>query len=119
MQINALPHADAGFSSGSRQGSSACFPGTRMKVLKDIYEWIDDPDPNMPRICLVNGLAGIGKAILAQSVGEPGREEKKLGASFFFARGVEERSDALRLFSTIAYQFTFFNAEFKAQLVRI
>jgi hypothetical protein len=64
-----LPHAnDAAFSAGER---NECFkPGTRIDILQDIEDWIEDTH-TLPSYWL-NGMAGTGKSTIAQSVARRG-----------------------------------------------
>ncbi|KXN85827.1 Catalase [Leucoagaricus sp. SymC.cos] len=53
------------------------------------------------------GPAGVGKSAIAQTFAEVAKEQKRLGAAFFFSNYRHEekrRSDPLRLVPTIAYQ---------------
>jgi NACHT domain len=79
-----------------------CHDGTREVLIARIKQWIDQ-DPIRP-ICWLHGPAGSGKSAVAQTVGEYCQAEERLAASFFFFRGVENRSTIVPLVSTLAYQ---------------
>jgi hypothetical protein len=61
----------------------------------------------VPRIFWLSGRAGTGKSTVAQSVLEQCRDDERLGGWFFFSRQDTERSNAYRLFTTIARQLTY------------
>ncbi|KII85374.1 hypothetical protein PLICRDRAFT_145039, partial [Plicaturopsis crispa FD-325 SS-3] len=77
-----------------------CLPGTRVQVLLNIEEWTKSPDT---RIYLLNGMAGIGKTTVAESVAWKLKGQNMLGASFFCNRAYEDSKDVKRVFSTISY----------------
>jgi hypothetical protein len=49
-------------------------------------------------------MAGTGKSTLARTIAQEYYNRKRLGASFFFSKGVEDRSHAGMFFTTIAVQ---------------
>src|SRR5204863_7838822 len=52
----------------------------------------------------LNGMAGTGKSTIARTVAREFYSQGRLGASFFFSRGTEDRSHARKFFTTIAVQ---------------
>ncbi|KII83593.1 hypothetical protein PLICRDRAFT_67390, partial [Plicaturopsis crispa FD-325 SS-3] len=78
-----------------------CLEGTRVQVLSDIDQWTQNPGNS--RVYWLNGMAGIGKTAIAESVARKLRTQNMLGASFFCSRSNIDRRDVKRLFSTIAY----------------
>ncbi|KXL50878.1 MAG: hypothetical protein FE78DRAFT_66524 [Acidomyces sp. 'richmondensis'] len=76
---------DAPFNSYSTQHEPTCLSGTRVDLLREIYEWAERLDGR--GIFWLNGLAGTGKSTIARSVARTCFEKKCLGASFFFSRG--------------------------------
>ncbi|KAK6355214.1 hypothetical protein TWF696_004331 [Orbilia brochopaga] len=98
-----LPIAvDAIFGSAADQYEPQCLPGTRTDVLAKILNWAESPQGE----CLywLNGMAGSGKSTICRTICEHLEEKKLLCASFFFRRGGKDRSNATRLFTTLAYQ---------------
>ena len=82
-----------------------CDPGTRLKVIAKIRQWLDGHDSDKRAIvCWLNGPAGYGKSALAQSIAEYYAAEGRLLGSFFFLRGAGERSHISRLIPTLACQ---------------
>ncbi|KII83602.1 hypothetical protein PLICRDRAFT_62922, partial [Plicaturopsis crispa FD-325 SS-3] len=77
-----------------------CLEGTRVNVLLAIDEWAKKPNT---RIYWLNGMAGIGKTTIAESVAKKLCSRNLLGASFFCSRYDEERSNVKRLFPSISY----------------
>lgn len=110
--LEKLPRATfARFDSGRQDGPSSCFKGTRVAVIKEIIQWIINPD--VERFFWLNGLAGIGKTTIAHTIAKLARSLGILGASFLFSRRGEAslRNPAL-VFPTIAYQLARFDPEF-------
>jgi hypothetical protein len=61
--LDTLPRSKhAGHNSGRRNAREA--------ILQDIKLWIEDLNPDTPPIFWLNGLAGIGKSTIAQTVAE-------------------------------------------------
>jgi NACHT domain len=52
----------------------------------------------------LNGLAGTGKSTIARTVAHTFFEQKRLGASFFFSKGVGDVSHAGKFFTSLAVQ---------------
>lgn len=74
-----------------------------MRILKELEDWIKDPNPEC-KIIWFYGPAGAGKSAIAQTTMQRASTAGRLGASFFFSRGAVGRSTTDRLFQTIAYQ---------------
>lgn len=87
-----------------------CSPETRTRILNELEDWMDDPDPEIKLVWLY-GPAGAGKSAIAQTTMQRAEKKGLLSASFFFSRGAEGRSNADRLFPTISYQLTRKNPE--------
>jgi hypothetical protein len=49
-------------------------------------------------------MAGTGKSTIARTIAHEYYDKERLGASFFFSRGTEDRSHAGKFFTTIAVQ---------------
>ncbi|TFK36241.1 hypothetical protein BDQ12DRAFT_725281 [Crucibulum laeve] len=89
--------------SSERFNAPKCHPSTRQAVQRRIISWVDDINRTEGVIWL-NGLAGVGKSAIAQTLAEDCHRRKRLAASFFFSRTAARRTDATYLFPTIAYQ---------------
>ncbi|KAG8932008.1 hypothetical protein FRC01_000464 [Tulasnella sp. 417] len=99
-----LPSAKARYDSQSREGAHGCFQGTRKKVLREIYDWVNSKGPESPPILWLCGLAGIGKSTIAHTVAEEIDADGRLGASFFFSRDQADRRNPQLVYPTIASQ---------------
>ncbi|KLO12427.1 hypothetical protein SCHPADRAFT_419928 [Schizopora paradoxa] len=97
----------------------ACSKGTRVNVIKDIQDWAMNADDDGKHVFWLNGLAGTGKSTIAKSVAEWALKEKILGANFFFARDIAELNGPSLVFSTLSYELSRFDAEFKRALYEV
>jgi len=101
--LNLLPYAvQATFNSADKQHDPLCLKDTRVDVLNQIRAWADRRDEGC--IFWLNGMAGTGKSTIARTIAQEYYNRKRLGASFFFSRGVGDRSHAGMFFTTIAVQ---------------
>jgi len=111
--LNSCRHAHgAGFQHGSRNG---CLKGTRESALKEIEHWTEDFTKSP--ILWLNGLAGMGKSTIAQTIAERMFADNRLGASFFCLRGFEDRSNLQLVFPTLAFQLAQKYPDFRASLI--
>ena len=90
--------------SGERFDQPKCHPNTRVAVIQDILDWLDDLES--PELVMwVHGAAGAGKSAIAQTIAQILFDQGRLSGSFFFARGsTTGRGDERRLVPTLAYQ---------------
>ncbi|KAK1228826.1 hypothetical protein PQX77_008121 [Marasmius sp. AFHP31] len=79
-----------------------CLPGTREKVIRNIWEWILSKGKELP-ICWLSGTAGVGKTAIAMTVAKAAEEEGRLVCSFFFFRSDPRRNNPSALVLTIAH----------------
>jgi hypothetical protein len=93
---------EATYDSSTEGGLPRCLPGTRTDLLRQISDWIANPQGK--RIFWLCGKAGIGKSTISRTIAKDLDEERRLGASFFFKRGRADRSHAKLFFPTIALQ---------------
>jgi len=93
---------EATYDSSAEGGLPKCLPGTRTDLLRQIFDWIANPQGK--RIFWLCGKAGIGKSTISRTIAKDLDEEGRLGASFFFKRGRADRSHAKLFFPTIALQ---------------
>ncbi|KAL6912558.1 hypothetical protein FSST1_010318 [Fusarium sambucinum] len=80
---------------------SLCLPGTRQKVLREIYDWTEDA--GSPTICWLPGLAGTGKSTISRTVARD-LKGQSLGGCFFFKKSAGSRAGGRSIFPIIAYQ---------------
>jgi hypothetical protein len=84
------------------QHEDECLPGTRTELLNEIARWAVSPLGKC--IFWLNGMAGTGKSTISRTVAIRFKQEKILGANFFFKRGQGDRGNAMKLFPTITRQ---------------
>ena len=108
------PTADAGHLCGNREG---CLKGAREGVLGDIGRWFTNEGSR--RVFWLNGLAGTGKSIIAQSFTETASANGKLGASFFCLRDFEDRSNLQKISPALAFQLTCHYPHFRQNLLDV
>lgn len=84
--------------------NARCLANTRVELRRQISEWVEDL--NSKPIFWLKGMAGTGKSTIARTIAETFSQQGKLGASFFFKRGEEDRGNATRFFTTIASDLT-------------
>ncbi|KAK1218651.1 hypothetical protein PQX77_018664 [Marasmius sp. AFHP31] len=90
-------------SSGSQNTRTGVLEGTRVAIIQELSQWIEDPTKKH-RACWVHGGAGVGKTAVAQTICEITRRKSQLAASFFFWRNDPQRSTLDHFFPTIAHQ---------------
>lgn len=79
-----------------------CLPGTRSSVMKEIVDWVDQPNTNdVPRVFWLNGVPGSGKSAIALAIRDHFASIKRLGSAFFFDKSYADRTPS-KLFSTIS-----------------
>ncbi len=81
--------------------SALCHEGTRVALLKEIMAWSAAHDA---RHCRLSGRAGTGESTVARTVARRCAAEKRLGTSFFFARGGGDLASARKFVTTVAVQ---------------
>ncbi|KAF3927234.1 hypothetical protein ABW20_dc0106818 [Dactylellina cionopaga] len=100
--LEKLPVAkEAMFGSAEDQHEPQCLPQTRVEVLEGIERWATGPRER--HIFWLRGMAGTGKSTIARTVARHLEGNGWLGASFFFKRSQNQRSNASRFFPTLAY----------------
>ncbi|KAF5347236.1 hypothetical protein D9756_009925 [Leucocoprinus leucothites] len=92
----------AEFDSSARDPPPRCHPGTRLRILEVIMNWIFNRQ-RKHRLLWLNGPAGVGKSAIVQSIAETASSYEILGATLFFSR-INNRNNPNLVFTTIAYQ---------------
>jgi hypothetical protein len=92
----------ASFDSHAEEHNPICLQDTRVELLAQISDWVDNPQAEA--IFWLNGMAGTGKSTICRTVAQTFAKQRCLGASFFFKRGEADRANLSRFFTTIAAQ---------------
>lgn len=101
-QLDKLLIADgAAFDSYYRQHEPRCVQNTRVDLMHQVQTWNSGDEEC---IFWLTGMAGTGKSTIARSIACAFADQKGLGASFFFSRGVGDLGRADRFVSTLAHQ---------------
>ncbi|KIM56435.1 hypothetical protein SCLCIDRAFT_29581 [Scleroderma citrinum Foug A] len=95
-----------------------CMDGTRVEILKEIVDWINDPDVNVPRIFWLHGQAGRGKSAIAHTVALEYKNAGGLCACFCFARDRQAERREEKMLSTIVRDLANHDPAFRRALVR-
>ena len=82
--------------------TKTCLEGTRTEILKEIVDWINDPDVNAPRILWLHGQAGRGKSAIAHTIALWFKNVGGLGSCFCFARDRQTERREEKMLPTIA-----------------
>ncbi|KAH7905122.1 hypothetical protein BJ138DRAFT_1073016, partial [Hygrophoropsis aurantiaca] len=108
----------AAFNSAHRSSPPRCLPGTRVEILKDIFDWADQMT-DTGSIFWVSGMAGMGKSAIAQTVAEKYDEQRRLAASFFFSKRESDRSSTHNFVPTIVSHIITFIPALKPIIARV
>ncbi|KAJ2913417.1 hypothetical protein MD484_g6996, partial [Candolleomyces efflorescens] len=84
--------------------NSACFPGTRIDVIRLIVAWADSTLLWNTHILWLYGYVGCGKSAIALAVALKFERRNRLVGSFFFFRNTGDRSRMRRFATTLAFQ---------------
>ena len=115
-----MPRASAAYNDYEYKDKKrvSCFENTRQTVRKEIGEWITTAS-DKPEICVLSGLAGIGKSTVAQTIAERADNLHLLGASFFFSRDESDRRNARKFYTTIAFQLSLYDKQFAQAIGKV
>ncbi|RXW12277.1 hypothetical protein EST38_g13577 [Candolleomyces aberdarensis] len=94
---NALHDSDA------RYDPPKCDEDTRVEVIAEITDWIQDRGGPQRLLCMT-GAAGSGKSALQQTIAEICLNNDTLGSTFFFSASDPSRNTVKYIIPTIAYQ---------------
>ncbi|RXW14715.1 hypothetical protein EST38_g11140 [Candolleomyces aberdarensis] len=102
------PITDASHTRNRKQSppDSACFPGTRLQVVKNVNKWARSNITTVsePHVRWMHGYVGSGKSSISQEVCETSKREDRPVVSFFFFRNAGDRTKIWRLPTTLASQ---------------
>ncbi|GJJ10686.1 hypothetical protein Clacol_004913 [Clathrus columnatus] len=117
LDLENLPYASGAGLSTRKQ----CLPGTRVEVLDEIIEWINNADDNSPRLFWLAGPAGVGKSAIAHSVALRFKSIQRLGSFFCFDRNQSTDGQGRRekIFPTIARDLADLDSQIKHGLAKV
>ncbi|KAM3549502.1 hypothetical protein ARSEF4850_008817 [Beauveria asiatica] len=93
---------DAAFDSRANEQIATCIKDTRHELLKEMMYWSSNQTGE--HVYWLQGKAGTGKSTIARTIAAHLSANGCLAGSFFFRRTESDRSNAGRLFTTIAVQ---------------
>ena len=79
-----------------------CLDGTRIEILNEIVNWINNTDTTTPRSFWLYGQAGKGKSAIAHTIALQAQNLGMLGSCFCFSRVRQHEQLHMKLFLTIA-----------------
>ncbi|KIM61397.1 hypothetical protein SCLCIDRAFT_59887, partial [Scleroderma citrinum Foug A] len=92
--------------------------GTRVEILREIVDWINDSDVNAPRIFWLHGQAGRGKSAIAHTIALQYQNAGGICSCFCFARDRQTERREQKILSTIARDLADRDPTFRRALVR-
>ncbi|KAG5334898.1 hypothetical protein C0989_002673 [Termitomyces sp. Mn162] len=102
---------------------ASCIEGTRVRILKQLYEWAEDSSPTSPQVFWLTGPAGSGKSTIACSVAEHFDDNNNglniLQASFFCSRQFEDTRSKANIIPTLVYQLAHHSKSFLQSLFAV
>ncbi|KAI0704045.1 hypothetical protein C8Q76DRAFT_753389 [Earliella scabrosa] len=100
------PLDGASYRSGANAGKAHYLQATRENVFRELDGWVEASGKTGAdnRVFVLVGAAGMGKSTIAFEFCRRLDESERLGASFFFTRGLQGPNSALSFFNTIAFQ---------------
>ncbi|KAI0704022.1 hypothetical protein C8Q76DRAFT_697381 [Earliella scabrosa] len=100
------PLGSASYRSGDNAGKAQYLQATRKNVFRELNAWVEQSSrvDAEDRVFVLVGAAGTGKSTIASELCRQLDDSKRLGASFFFTRGLQGPNSALSFFNTIAFQ---------------
>ncbi|RXW12913.1 hypothetical protein EST38_g12941 [Candolleomyces aberdarensis] len=84
--------------------NSACFPGTRIDIIRRIVAWADSTLLWNTHVLWLYGYVGCGKSAIALAIALKFEDRNRLVGSFFFFRNTGDRSRTTRFATTLACQ---------------
>jgi len=96
-----------------------CLDGTRVEILNEIVDWINNTDAATPRIFWLHGQAGKGKSAIAHTVARQAQNLGVLGSCFCFSRVRHHEQLHTKLFPTIARDLAHRDLRLRPLLVEV
>ena len=112
LVLSKLPVSErAAFNSHTNEPQDYCLENTRVQLLEDIDDWVNDSQAKS--IFWLQGMAGTGKSTISRTVARDLKQRGLLGASFFFNRSERDRARSDKLLTTIAKQLVDIQPQFQ------
>ncbi len=107
--MNSIPRADrAHYLSDANAMKARLQEGTRERIFESLDEWVlaqsQGAGTHGQPVRVLVGEAGTGKSTVASEFAKRLQEQRLLGASFFFTRGLADLNSPTKFFSTVAWQ---------------
>ena len=105
--LKSMPRADEAHYLSFANATKARFQqNTRERLLEELDEWVRGQTSTSPAspICVLVGKAGTGKSTVASEFSRRLAQDGRLGATFFFTRGIQDLNSPRKFFSTLASQ---------------
>ncbi|THU86869.1 WD40 repeat-like protein [Dendrothele bispora CBS 962.96] len=96
-----------------------CTDGTRVAILNEIMDWVQDSSSNASLGYWMCGMAGTGKSTIAKSLCLMLEEQQLLAGSFFCSRQIPECREYHHIIPTIAYQLAYYSCTFGKTLEKV
>ena len=96
-----------------------CLDGTRIEILNEIVDWINNTDAATPLIFWLYGQAGKGKSAIAHTVARQALNLGMLGSYFCFSRVRQHEQLHTKLFPTIARDLAHLDLRLRPLLVEV
>ena len=98
IDLNDMPYAKGAWFDSEKR----CLAGTREDVIQEISNWVNSDGDDVPRMFLLNGVAGSGKSAISHTVAQRFDELGRLGSFFCFDRAQQATRGPDIVFSTVA-----------------
>ncbi|KAJ7702070.1 hypothetical protein B0H16DRAFT_1748337 [Mycena metata] len=98
----------------------ACTPTTRVPVLREINEWVENASTDIHPVFWLTGHAGAGKSTIAFTIARYYHKTSDLlAANFFCSRQFEDTRSANYILPSIVYQLAQHSSSFRRALVSL
>jgi len=96
-----------------------CLDGTRVEILNEIVDWINNTDVAAPPIYWLYGQAGKGKSAIAHTIALQAQNLGMLASCFCFSRARQNEQLHTKLFPTIARDLAHRDIRLRPLLVEV
>ncbi|KIK01246.1 hypothetical protein K443DRAFT_662674, partial [Laccaria amethystina LaAM-08-1] len=97
-----------------------CLPGTRIVVIDELTDWINNPDgQDTPQVLFFSAAAGFGKSAIAHTIAKHFHNLGRLGSSYCFDRADQANRSIKYLFSTISQDLSDLDVAWKSALCSV